>query len=587
MSKIIEEFINKSVFWRKIEFLSNYLAPLSLLLTAYFLLFSTFSSSWRFDDGPHLQFVTKYSPWEYFFQFEILRIQSWAHFTPWNAFFYEIGLPFFGLNAGGHYFHLVTVIGITAVASYMVLRLWFNRISAWLAALLFLTFPSTGAVGTMLMTGHYAYGLLFSWIAIGFFTIAIRRKSLHYALLAAFFYALASLCKELFVPLIGLLFFIPEQSFRQRIRLFWPILTVAVIYTIARLLLLEGIGGYGLRIDSTPFNFQSLLKNLGATIRLSFGLGNYSYFLLIAILLLIVLGVIKQHSKHSWLLIITGIFVILLPLSGLLVSGINSPLDARFLYAASAALATYICWAIQGVPRLFLGGLVLAFVLANSQSENNRAIEKIAQPLEMEYQFLTQKKASTPLALWPWNFSNVGYLKAMGEAVSNGGHGSLVRILQSEEEAESVIAMPDVPVYGWEPSYRSIQPLGKNAQDRVASYRHSVSLEYSQQVKVFFEVVDKGIRKDLHWKIKAPAGQVFIHFDGYSRIELPRTGGLTYGLDVTGPRTRDLLVKVMVRTESGALAQSPWLLLDVARSNRISWPDQSLNPEKGSVAQMN
>lgn len=53
------------------------------------------SGGWRYDDGTHLYFAALYSPWQYFFVPEIMREQSWANFTPWNAFFYEIGLPFF------------------------------------------------------------------------------------------------------------------------------------------------------------------------------------------------------------------------------------------------------------------------------------------------------------------------------------------------------------------------------------------------------------------------------------------------------------------------------------------------------------
>jgi hypothetical protein len=69
--------------------------------------YSALAGGWRYDDGKHLHFTALYSPWQYFFLPEIMREQSWAHFTPWNALFYEIGLVFSGLAPAGHYAHIL------------------------------------------------------------------------------------------------------------------------------------------------------------------------------------------------------------------------------------------------------------------------------------------------------------------------------------------------------------------------------------------------------------------------------------------------------------------------------------------------
>ena len=200
-----------------------YLAPILLTIVCLLLYYSALSGGWRYDDGPHLYFTAKYSPWEYFFIPEIMREQSWANLTPWNAFFYEIGLPFFGLNATGHYAHLLIIIWATAVATYFLLRLWLSPLKALIGPLVFLSMPPTGAIAQMLMTGHYAYGLLFTIIALYFYVASLRNNRWWFALVGAIFYLLACWCKELYVPLVGVLLFLPEANWKKRIKFITPL----------------------------------------------------------------------------------------------------------------------------------------------------------------------------------------------------------------------------------------------------------------------------------------------------------------------------------------------------------------------------
>lgn len=51
-----------------------------------------YRAGWRFDNGFHLNFAIDYTPWQYFFIPEILRLQSGANLTSWNALFYDLNL---------------------------------------------------------------------------------------------------------------------------------------------------------------------------------------------------------------------------------------------------------------------------------------------------------------------------------------------------------------------------------------------------------------------------------------------------------------------------------------------------------------
>ncbi|MBC7940450.1 MAG: hypothetical protein H7Z19_11900, partial [Chitinophagaceae bacterium] len=178
---------------------------------------SAVGGGWRFDDAPHLQFVATYSPWQYFGVREVMLRQSYAHITPWNALFYEIGLPWFGLDARGHHVHLLVVLWATALASFALLQRWLHVVPALAGAVLFLAMPPTAVVGQLLMTGHYAYGLLFSVLSLHCFAGTLQRSGARPAWLAAFFYALACLCKELYVPLVLVTLALPLADVRARL----------------------------------------------------------------------------------------------------------------------------------------------------------------------------------------------------------------------------------------------------------------------------------------------------------------------------------------------------------------------------------
>lgn len=166
------------------------LAALTLLLHH-----SALSGSWRADDPMLLSFAAAFSPQQYFLTREGMLTLSYASITPWAALFFDSNLSLFGLDARGHYAHMLAVLWATAAATALWLRRWLDAPLAWGAGALFLAMPPTGAVAQQLMTGHYAWGLLFSVLALWAFARAVQEDSVGWACGAAVLYGLAALSR--------------------------------------------------------------------------------------------------------------------------------------------------------------------------------------------------------------------------------------------------------------------------------------------------------------------------------------------------------------------------------------------------------
>lgn len=88
------------------------------------------------------------------------------------------------------------------------------------------------------MTRHYLEGLLAALCASALFVLSVRRPpgpaATMLAVAGATLLLLATTAKEIYVPLVILLAFLPESSWRRRLRALAPFAAVAVIYTLWR-----------------------------------------------------------------------------------------------------------------------------------------------------------------------------------------------------------------------------------------------------------------------------------------------------------------------------------------------------------------
>lgn len=189
-----------------------------------------FSAYWRFDDGSHLEFVTRYAPWQYFLLPEVTRAQSGIHLTPWNALFYDLGLALGGDRPAMHYGHLLIVISACAAISFALICRVAGVIAGLTAGLVFISGFPTRIVANELMSGHYAYGLFFAGLATLSFIRYLRLRSRSALWTSATLYLLACACKEIYTPLPAILFFLGERGFRERLLDVTPFAIVSVFY---------------------------------------------------------------------------------------------------------------------------------------------------------------------------------------------------------------------------------------------------------------------------------------------------------------------------------------------------------------------
>jgi len=341
-----------------------------LAATTYILHKSALSGYWRYDDGAHLAFAVSYSPWQYFFIPEITSLQSANHFfTPWNAFFYDINLWLFGLNAKGFYAHQLIVLWLSSVATLFFLRLWVSAGWALFGAILFLSNAATVHIAQELMTSHYAAGLLFAIIALYGYVRSICEQNWRLALIGSFFYLLALLCKEIYFPLIGILLFLPEGEMRSRLRFSLPYGLVALVYIPWRFVVLNGsLGGYNPEFITTP-SFSEIWQIIKTffhlpQILLGGGVGAYAILLAVSIAYF-------YKNRNELPVFIAGLFIVLAPLAPI---WMNLGNIERFHFFCWWSLSVYFAillstWEKPQPIRYLLAILILVLSLQTSYRE--------------------------------------------------------------------------------------------------------------------------------------------------------------------------------------------------------------------------
>lgn len=232
---------------RTLNWLKNeHILVIFLFFTLTFLIHGgAMNASWRWDDGAHLKFAIIHSPSQYFFIPEIARLNSYANLTPWNVFFYDINLSLFGMDTRWHYAHLLLIVALGIVLFYAVLRLWLPLLPAFMGALTLLLGKPTYHIAAGLMHGHYATGFALSMIATLGWVHYLRSGKKYWIALSVVSYILATACKEVYVPLVILLPFLPAGSIKQRAQATIPFIFAGITYAWWRYIMLGAlVGGY-------------------------------------------------------------------------------------------------------------------------------------------------------------------------------------------------------------------------------------------------------------------------------------------------------------------------------------------------------
>jgi hypothetical protein len=315
--------------------------------------------SWRWDDGAHLSFAAGFSPWEYFFIPGAAQAFSPANVSPWNAFFYDINLSLFGLNTVGHYAHLLGLISAGAIIFYAVLRQWLPPLSAMVGASTLLLGKPTVHIAAGLMHGHYATGFALAMLAIFGWTQFLKGHKRYWLGISICAYALATTCKEIYVPLVVLLPFLPIANWNQRLRALLPFILVAAVYTCWRYWLLgQLLGGY----DQGAFNLHNAILQMAQIPELLFGKQIFPAILLGSAALLLISTV---QRRLNWMLIGVVFCVVALPLIPLTAfPGINSP--DRYLFSPWIAFSAFLGTLLPGTVSARILALLAATIVAGA-----------------------------------------------------------------------------------------------------------------------------------------------------------------------------------------------------------------------------
>ena len=370
----LSTFINKSRPDRY-EWL---LVTIVTTLLAAFLYGDTLSGYWRFDDGFHLKFAAEYSPWQYFFDPIVSHMQSGANIAPWNPFFYDVNLSLFGFEPRGFYLHILILIIATSIALHALLRIWLPLHTALLGSIFFLLGKPTLHIANELMTNHYLTGMLFSLLSLNFFIHYIRQGGRAKQLASIFLYALAMSCKEVYVPLTGILLFIPVGSYKQRFFALLPFSSVIILYALWRKAVLGGwVGGY--KLGGAEKSYQYIIEQL---LNIPFTLFSHHWLGVISLLIMAVMLIIALRNKFLNIpLIFVSLFLIVVPLISLIVN-YNIIEAGRYFFLPWLAISILIAVIFQPLKKkkhnklyfMFKSLSVITLIISSAVAHNAEKI---------------------------------------------------------------------------------------------------------------------------------------------------------------------------------------------------------------------
>lgn len=385
---------------RKKSHTNNFISPVFLILVTFTCYFNVFDNTWRYDDGFHLFYAISYSPWEYFFRPEITALHTASNVTPFNPFFYDMTMYFFGLNTVYYYIHMVIILSLASVSSYLLFRLWMDEISSFFASLFFILGGPTVYVTHTLMTGHYAYGMVFFVWSLYFFVKGVRKGNFVYVVVSVVFYILTVTCKEIYIPLVVLIIFIPAGTLRSRIKYSLPYLSVAFLYICWRHLVLGNfIGGYSPENSSMITNIILSSEAYPKIIISLFGDYNFSEYIIYTVLAVVIFAMIKSGIRVFLFSILCLSLAVLptLPVAHM------AAYQGRFYFLFFWGLSIMIVFGFRKVFGnflfiLFMSGFLVLF--AHNNYKTQKGIDKHSYEHDLSTKFVVDNYRKNKIGIY-------------------------------------------------------------------------------------------------------------------------------------------------------------------------------------------
>jgi len=430
-----------------------WLAALTLILHH-----SALNGYWRWDDGTHLLRATQYTWQAVFLDPEVMRTVSGNQIAPWNLFLYQLNRLFFGANVQGYYTHHLISLWLAAAAIFALLRQWLPTSRAWVAPTLLLAGMPTFQMAQQLMVGHYLYGLIFAALGLslhiraGRITHPFSPNAWVARLASAVLYALACLCKEIYVPWVLLWVIlplvrtprarIPPKALLQAIKHAFPVLAVAATYTLYRLHIFQGVGGY----LQGAAHITVLLQSIGDIPAALLGHGAQG-ILAVALLGVTLVQAARQRMVTFGVIGLLLSVVVLLPLLFVARSAPSWELHARYLWLVW--LLVCVPWSFPWHGRLQHAWLPTALAFAAFIGVHVSQLRPADQQREVMFDANYRMVLQPPPGVTAWvpaNINGPGYLAATAYAARQALHATQLHsapapaLLHSPPSTESLLA---------------------------------------------------------------------------------------------------------------------------------------------------
>jgi len=311
---------------------------LGLAIVAFVIYRKVLRLWWMLDDPNHLLMLTPVSPRDIFTR-PFTALLGKPLFTPLHFLSMKFDLMQFGASPRAWYLHQLIAFTLLAPLQYAMLRRWCPPASSCAAALVTMLGVPTMNIVPVLMLRHYVEGAVFAMAAVALYG---RGRALN--VLSALLYLVASLYKEIFVPLPLILFAIrggtgapPVRTDRQARAPVAPQAVVphavaAVIYAILRISLL------GISTESYDFVARPADRwKMVATLPLR-AFGEFGIALAIAVFVCIVIVFVRLPKSR--LVIAAAAIAALLPI--IPVAAQLQPRWAFALWLVSASAIAFV-----------------------------------------------------------------------------------------------------------------------------------------------------------------------------------------------------------------------------------------------------
>jgi len=262
----------------------------------------------------------------------------------------------FKMNPLGYAVHIILSLLVASIVLYFFLRLYTARQTALFGVLLFLLHPITLHMTSIFFRKHYMEGLFCALLGMYFFVRADRMGRA--SVLSAIFYLIASLYREVYVVLPAIAFLISEQRILwKRLRNTLPLWAGLLIYTVWRLWIREGMGGYP---SNQPFFSFETLRFIPKVISSLSLLWSYDYpVLMYTLLFILVIASLKYLRLFFCFLIL---LIPIIPVSNLIA---DNPLNAKYFFHLTVFLVICITLLIDKplIKGVFFRGVLLVLCL--------------------------------------------------------------------------------------------------------------------------------------------------------------------------------------------------------------------------------